>query len=116
MARTISAECGGDGREWKGEPEAGAALAVGAGAGADAAAVRLDDRARDGETEAAAAFGAARFGLVPAIEQLGGVGVAEAGTRILDGDDRFGAGAVHLDVDAAAGRRELERVADEVLH
>src|SRR5205823_2786071 len=80
----------------------------------DVAAVQLGDGFGDGQAEARAGAGAGAVGAVEAVEdvrlRLGG----DAAAGIAHGDDVAAVFRSRGDLDAAAGRRELQRVVEKV--
>src|SRR5262245_19558705 len=93
-----------------------AAAAVRAAVDLERAAVRDDDRAREGQAEAAAARVAAAPGVEPhkRLEDAPDVGRIDPDARVLDDEGHTLARPLQRDHHAAAGRRVLDGIVDQV--
>src|SRR6266481_4663859 len=94
----------------------GGSVALARALGIDVPAVQLDDVSHDGEPEPEAAVSAADrcLALSEAVEDERKELVANALARVADRDPRHRVAALEPDVDAAARRRELDGVGEEV--
>src|SRR5438445_782627 len=103
------------GGEGKVDGEDGSA-ALARALGIDVPAVQLDDVTHNGEAEPEAAVSAADrcLALTEAIEDERKELAANALARVADGDPRHRGATFEPDIDAAARRRELDRVGEEV--
>src|SRR2546426_68966 len=97
-------------------PTRAATAAAGAALDLEGAAVGEDDRACDGQTEAAPARVTAPAGVEPheGLEDAPGVGGIDSDSGVLDDQRHAPARSLQRDHHASAGRRVLDRVVNEV--